>query len=1241
MYRLDLNFGHGLRGAAASEDDKNDPRLADSDYESDSDASDVGDYSPWSNLDRRLLQRIIGYLPRQCDRRAFCLVSREWALAGESSLWAYPEFSTPKQLASFLRVVSDRPSVYGPHIRGIRFTLASHYDRHLTSPYYCDGDSYTEAELPTLMEVAQGKHVLSTDPAVMRSLLHGSDLTSPPLALRFARMCSPIDRLSIYGFRLRDKYIVNDLMRWSLRELEIVGMPRKPLANLSYLLRNLRSLRSLRIESDSPLPADAWGPLALRLPQLHKLRIWAPSISGSHLLRAMNQAPQSMVVLHLVGRGNDASDEFVDRVIQGSPHIQSLVIDSTNITARSAVSVLGGCARLTHLELARDEPESTLAVGDIPPVVASRLATLALQNLNIPDEFICQAASVVTGLRSLHISGAAQLTGESVGALLRDSTRLTALGLFNCSRLSEELLSSLAQGPSAQSLRVLMVRQCAVQSEGVEAVLSAFPNIKHLSVVGVEIIRQQYEYIYDMASASNALDAAESQGGPDIPVQRSFKPMYPSDHHFCKSDPAHDGCPTESGEAVGTSSSTWDYQRAMLDGDSASRFVPGLLAFANGAIDSEPSVSGRRRAATISSEDHLDAGESDQASDSGNANNHMAARRLRSNSEQPPIASTPDQPESVDAIAPEEAEPELADVDRAIDRLEHEQLESAGETVDAVAAEGAAPTNEAADLEPVIATESVGTNDLAAADPADIDATTREVVAEPAVIEDKVQDRTIIADAEQHSSDVASIAGGTALALAAAGVALAAFGGESVDELKSEADVDVPAVETVADERAVEVVAEELVSEAAEASVDKPAAEEAPAREVVEDSVDNMDEPVAAATIEESAGEVVEAVADEPAVDITEVATRDLAAEPAMEPTTEATETTVETVEAIAEAIEIVAEPAIVTAEPAVETAAESIVESVEAVVEPATDEPISEAAEAVPDTAEADVERAAETVAEASAEPAVETAEANIEPIAEAAEVAAEPIAEATEAAAETTGETAEAEAEPVVEAVESAVEVAEPAAETVGADAELAVDAAADSFASMAEDVAEAAEAEPATKVAAEPIAETVAETVETATESAVEAAETNTEPAVNAAAELVEPVVETDEVVAEPVVEAVAEPAAEPVVEAATETAAEAVEPIEIVSEPVGEAVETVAETTEADVEIAEAIAEPTTEAAEVTVESIAETTRDIAEPAVEAAVEVVDAEVETVAESTTEATEAAVEPAVETAEAAVEP
>ncbi|KAJ2028269.1 hypothetical protein IWW57_002238, partial [Coemansia sp. S610] len=1121
MYRLDLNFGHGLRGAAVSDDDKNDPRLADSDYESDSDASDVGDYSPWANLDRRLLQRIIGYLPRQCDRRAFCLVSREWALAGESSLWAYPEFSTPKQLASFLRVVSDRPSVYGPHIRGIRFTLASHYDHHLTSPYYCDGDSYTEAELPTLMEVAQGKHVLSTDPAVMRSLLHGSDLTSPPLALRFARMCSPIDRLSIYGFRLRDKYIVNDLMRWSLRELEIVGMPRKPLANLSYLLRNLRSLRSLRIESDSPLPADAWGPLALRLPQLHKLRIWAPSISGSHLLRAMNQAPQSMVVLHLVGRGNDASDEFVDRVVQGSPHIQSLVINSANITGRSTVSVLGGCARLTHLELARDEPEPTSVLGDMPPVVASRLATLALQNLDIPDELIRQAVSVVTGLRSLHISGAAQLTGESVGALLRDSTRLAALGLFNCSRLSEELLSGLAQGPSAQSLRVLMVRQCAVQSEGAEAVLSAFPNIKHLSIVGVEIVRQQYEYIYDMAS--NAQDAVESQGGSDIPVQRSFKPMYPSGHHFCKSDPAHDGCPTEGGETVGAGSSAWDYQRAMWEGDSTSRFVPGLLAFANGTIDSEPSVSGRRRAATISSEDHLDAGESDDASESGNSNNHMAARRLRSNSEQPssnlsPVAGYDNtvapalgQPESVDAVAPEEAEPETVDVDRAIDSLEHDQLESASEAVDAVAAaEVVEPSNEAVDQEPATITEPVDADDLTTVNSADIGTIAREIAAEPAVIEDEVQDRAIVTDAEQHSSDIAGIAGGTALALAAAGVALAALGGESAESTIDEPSVDVAEAGA---ERAVDTA--EVIAE--------------PATEPTAETVEPVAEPVV---------EPVEAVA-----------------EPAAEP-----------VEAIVEpAIEAdgdsVAEPAVEAASTDVEPVADTT-ETVEAVEVAAAEAPVDEVAEAVPRDLATTEEHVSDVVETAVDEPAAEEV-----PVSEVVEAAVDNVEETVTAAAteESASEVVEAVAdEPAVESIEVvarelATEATEPAIETP-------------------EDIVDT------TEVVAEPTAEAAEATVETVAETTEVVAEVVAESAVEAAEAFSEPASETVVAAAEPVVEAVedvAEPAAE-VVEAA-ESVAEAVsEPV--TEEPIGDDVEVVSEPAEADVEQAvEAVAETNAEQA----------------------------------------------------------
>ncbi|KAJ1883957.1 hypothetical protein LPJ66_010843, partial [Kickxella alabastrina] len=599
-----------------------DTRTVDSDYDYDSDieTSGLGDNSSWASLDRRLLQRVVSFLPRPSDRREFCLVNKVWALAGEPYLWAYPEFSTPQQLSTFLRVVTDRTSTYGPHIRGIRFTLRSQYDRHLTSSHYCEEDSGVDAELPTLLEIAQGRHVLSADPAVLRPLLHGSDLSSPPLALRFARMCSPIDSLSIYGFRLRDKYIVNDMMRWNLRELEIIGMPRKPLANLSYLLNGMRSLISLRIESDSPLPTNVWGPLSTRLHGLNKLRIWAPSISGSQLLRSLSQAPQRMTVLHLIGADNDISDDAILSIVQSSPSMQSLVIHSANITARSAAASLGYCRKLTHLELARDQPEASNysdADSALLPAVASRLNTLSVRNLAISDALVQSAALAIFGLRTLYISGAAALTGAAVGELLRGSTQLAALGLHNCPKLSDSALQGLAQGLSAPTLRVLLIHQCAVQSEGIERVLASFHAIKHFSVKGTEVVRQQFQYAY-AATDDNATDpVAEPQ---PLPVQRSFKPVYPADHFFIKSDIQNQ--PEQHSTVIlpFAIEAVKDGQRLLepsspliknvFSESSAKRFVPGLMAFSNCFRRQESSSSiGRPRAATVSSAEQRDSSE--------------------------------------------------------------------------------------------------------------------------------------------------------------------------------------------------------------------------------------------------------------------------------------------------------------------------------------------------------------------------------------------------------------------------------------------------------------------------------------------------------------------------------------------------------------------------------------------------------------------------------------------------------
>ncbi|KAJ1994921.1 hypothetical protein GGI25_001223 [Coemansia spiralis] len=617
MYRLDLNFDDAYGYA----NDRTDPADAESDYESDADSTDQSGSSPWNRLGCRLLQRIVSFLPRQSDRRSFCMVNKDWALAGEPSLWAYPEFSTPQQLSSFLHVVSENPGSHGRYIRGIRFTLTSHYDRHLTSPFYNNCDQYTDAELPTLLEIAQGRHVLSADPALMRPLLHGSDLTSPLLAFRFARLCSPIDSLSVYGFRLREKHIVSDMMRWNLRDLEIIGMPRKPLANLGFLLHGLRSLRSLRIESDLPLPADAWNPLALRMSALHKLRIWAPNIAGSQLLRASGQVPRGMVVLHLVGSGNDASDDFVQQIATNSPGLQSLVVYSTNITARSAAVALGACKSLTHLELVRDTVEEAVHESTAEPlsVVSSCLSALTLRNLDVQDALISSAASVVTKLRTLHIAGSGYLTGAAVADLLRSSVCLAALGLYSCPRVSEKALQGLAESQSAAAVRVLIVNQCAMQSDGVERVLASFPGTKQFSVQGIEVVHQQFQYAYTAESDSNAPCSptdAETDDAPaspkPLPVKRSFNPMYPDSHFFSRQKQlgaaTNDFIECEGTRDVRSASASDPFAPQRSWNDYAPRhFVPGLLAFAGAKNGTDGLASaGRRRAATLYSDDQIE-----------------------------------------------------------------------------------------------------------------------------------------------------------------------------------------------------------------------------------------------------------------------------------------------------------------------------------------------------------------------------------------------------------------------------------------------------------------------------------------------------------------------------------------------------------------------------------------------------------------------------------------------------------
>ncbi|KAJ2081287.1 hypothetical protein H4R24_002464, partial [Coemansia sp. RSA 988] len=646
-YQFDFNFG--TIGDDARADEGDDQRGTSSDSDSDVESGDSSEGASWATLDRRLLQRIVSFLPGQSDRRTFCLVSKDWGFAATSDLWAYPQFSTPQQLAAFLRTVTERPHAYGSHIHGIRFTLSSHYGRHLVSPYYNDDYEASDAELSTLVEVAQGKHVLSTDPTLLRSLLHGSDLTSPPLAFKYARACSPIDSLSIYGFRLRDKYIVNDLMRWRLREIEIIGMPRKPLANLGYLLCGLRSLRSLRLESDAPLPADVWGPVALRLPALQKLRLWAPAIAASQIVRSLSSAPKLLEVLHIVGSGSDAGADLIELVVNESSCIQSLVVHGSGVTASSARTALCQAKHLSHLELMRNEPElpavPSLVAVTTPVVVASQLNTLSLRNISVDDALVTAAAGVVTRLRSLYINRTPCLSGGAVAELLRASTRLVALGLYNSPLLSDVALEGLASGPSASRIRVLLVRQCHMQSDGVERALPALTNLKNFSITGTEVVQQVFNYAYDDSDTAAQQYEGEEDSNPAPPVlNRSFKPMYPVDHYFCTSDPKVAAASSEVAKdiAMQAAVSVPPTPRTAWNAYAAKRFVPGLLAFATDAATHGGATGTGRRRATISSDDPEVNATQDPEVGSSAADIEQPKARMRSISELSAVSALPE-----------------------------------------------------------------------------------------------------------------------------------------------------------------------------------------------------------------------------------------------------------------------------------------------------------------------------------------------------------------------------------------------------------------------------------------------------------------------------------------------------------------------------------------------------------------------------------------------------------------------
>ncbi|KAJ2376087.1 hypothetical protein H4S02_008028, partial [Coemansia sp. RSA 2611] len=912
---------------------------------------------------------------------------------------------------------------------------------------------------------AQGKHVLSTDPALLHSLLHGSDLTSPPLVFKFARACAPIDSLSIYGFRLREKHVVNDLMRWRLREIEIIGMPRKPLANLGYLLHNLRSLRSLRLESDSPLPADVWGPVAMRLPALRQLRIWAPAISASQLVHSLVTGPKQLQVLHLVGAGCDADDELVEMVVQASVSLQSLVVHGANLTARSAQAALCYGRNLTHLELMRDGSELQVAAAahaeadPAPVVVAAELNTLSLRNLAIDDALVAAAAPVVTQLRTLHISGTPCLGGKALGELLCASTRLVALGLYDSPMLSDAALEGLAAGPSAEQLLVLQVHQCRMQSDGLERALPALTGLKHFSVVGVESVRQLFTYGF--------VEPATDGQGERPEIERSFKITYPSDHHFCQSDPEVAAASCEVARDIAAAEAPVPQTpRTAWNAYSARRFVPGLLAFATAG-----GYAGRPRSATLSVDDRAAVGET------------QSQRRLRSISEQPPTASpiiihdgsdyapSPQSEHSVTFTPMERAEfldnapiaenpaaEETADTSRSLDPTPdaaYETADCSSDASDSVSAAAAAAATAAALAAGVAAAAVALSADGSDKPSADLETQSVEEAIAEAVSDPIGQPGAQLLDGAVDNSQL-----------------------EPVDDTAEEV-IEPAAGEDGSAPTAHALVDEPTASDATgnEAAADEPATGE-PLSEPADEAAARTDDAAESPAVAEET-DLVEAPLD-PATEPVERSVSEAIADSDSEPVEAPAEVTADapvaesSVDLAAESVEGSAvEPIELAADPAVEElVTEAVEEPVFKPIEPTADEPAAESVDRA--VGESVAKQGGDCIEDAIAGPVVEPAP---EPAVESAEDTAQPVEAVVE------DETAAELVDPVAECTESVDKpVSEPVAEPVP---EFAAEPADDV---SAEPVGSAESAKPtADEPAAKPTEEPVTETAEPADETA----------------------------------------------------------------------------------------------------------------------------------------------------------
>ncbi|KAK4684638.1 F-box and leucine-rich repeat protein GRR1, partial [Tremellales sp. Uapishka_1] len=339
-------------------------------------------------LPPEILLQIFRQLPSVRDLQSTLLVSRSWCLSSFSLLWSRPMLYSPSQLAAFLRVIIAKdPSLpYAASVR--RITLASMTDV-LTDDLFLPLEKCTRMERLTL---AGATHLSSR---AMRQVLKGmSDLMAIDLSMSKSQEDTAVRGVNDDVLATIAKSCTR-LQGLNLSGCRVVGDD--GILQIAECTRNLRRIKipNCNFVTDRSLVKLTQNcPLLLEMdladvPQLSNAAAYSIFLHSAHLRE-----------LRFNGNTNLTDDGFPDL-----PYLASL----------------------TGEEAAR-------AVGDLPWFASTPMPTPTL---------LRPVAETFDQLRSVDLTGCAQIGDLAIEHLVSNAPKLRTLTLAKCPLLTDNALESI------------------------------------------------------------------------------------------------------------------------------------------------------------------------------------------------------------------------------------------------------------------------------------------------------------------------------------------------------------------------------------------------------------------------------------------------------------------------------------------------------------------------------------------------------------------------------------------------------------------------------------------------------------------------------------------------------------------------------------------------------------------------------------------------------------------------------